>query len=223
MPTWAQEGSREDVLNRLRDPVTRRRIMVETIRILLEGRGGGDARNVMVSRCDWNSSLAGQRLDDVAATRGKSRSVEDAADTALWLVENGDCGGIYFAISEEDIQRVLKHPGIDGRVRWPGRVVRPRQPASAQLRHVRARPRPIRARAQGSRARRRDSQDVLVPGAAHRARRPRRSPAWDEGRHRHLRSGDRFAMRRRSSSRTNTPRVSLPSSSTEKWCLRVER
>ena len=28
----------------------------------------------------------------------------------LWLVENGNCGGIYFAMSEEDIQRVLKHP-----------------------------------------------------------------------------------------------------------------
>ena len=126
MPTWAQEGSRADVLNRLHDPVTRRRIMVETIRILLDGRGGGDARNVMVSRCDWNSSLAGQRLDDVAVTRGKSRSVEDAADTALWLVENGDCGGIYFAISEEDIQRVLKHPASmvasDGQVVLFGRA-----------------------------------------------------------------------------------------------------
>ena len=126
MPTWAQEGSRADVLNRLQDPVTRRRIMVETIRILLDGRGGGDARNVMVSRCDWNSSLAGQRLDDVAVTRGKSRSVEEAADTALWLVENGDCGGIYFAISEEDIQRVLKHPASmvasDGQVVLFGRA-----------------------------------------------------------------------------------------------------
>ncbi len=126
MPTWALEGSRADVLNRLHDPVTRRRIMVETIRILLEGRGGGDARNVMVSRCDWNSSLAGQRLDAVAVTRGKSRSVEDAADTALWLVENGDCGGIYFAISEEDIQRVLKHPASmvasDGQVVSFGRA-----------------------------------------------------------------------------------------------------
>ena len=110
MPVWAQEGSRDDILKRLRDPVTRRRILVETIRILLEGRGGGDARNVMVSRCDWSPSLAGQRLDDVAALRSKSRSIEDAADAALWLVESGDCGGIYFAIGEEDIQRILRHP-----------------------------------------------------------------------------------------------------------------
>ena len=126
MPTWAQEGTRADVLSRLRDPATRRRIMVETMRILLEGRGGGDARNVMVSRCDWNASLAGQRLDAVTVTRGKSNSVEDWADTALWLVENGDCGGIYFAISEDDIQRVLRHPASmiasDGQVVMFGRA-----------------------------------------------------------------------------------------------------
>jgi dihydroorotase/N-acyl-D-amino-acid deacylase len=70
--------------------------------------------------------LAGQRLDAVAAGRGKSRSVEDAADTALWLVENGDCGGIYFAIGEDDIQRVLKHPASmiasDGQVVLLGRA-----------------------------------------------------------------------------------------------------
>lgn len=126
MPTWAQEGTRDDIANRLRDPATRRRILGATIQIILDGRGGGDPRNIMVSRCDWNSALAGKRLDDVAVERGRSRSVEDAADTALWLVENGDCGGIYFAISEDDIQRVLRHPAAmvasDGQVVLFGRA-----------------------------------------------------------------------------------------------------
>ena len=57
---------------------------------------------------------------------GTLRSGEDAADTALWLVENGDCGGIYFAISEDDIQRVLRHPASmvasDGQVVLFGRA-----------------------------------------------------------------------------------------------------
>jgi dihydroorotase/N-acyl-D-amino-acid deacylase len=126
MPTWAQEGTRDDILKRLRDSATRRRIILETIHILVEGRGGGEARNVMVSRCDWNPALAGKRLDDVAVMRGKSRSLEDSADTVLWLVENGDCGGIYFAISEDDIQRVLRHPASmiasDGQVVVFGRA-----------------------------------------------------------------------------------------------------
>lgn len=126
MPKWAQEGTRDDIVKRLRDPATRRRILVDTLQIILDGRGGGDPRNIMVSRCDWNSALAGKRLDDVAVERGRSRSVEDAADTALWLVENGDCGGIYFAISEDDIQRVLRHPASmvasDGQIVLFGRA-----------------------------------------------------------------------------------------------------
>ncbi len=126
MPTWAQEGTRDDIVKRLRDPATRRRILVDTLQIILDGRGGGDPRNIMVSRCDWNAALDGKRLDDVAVWRGRSRSVEDAADTALWLVENGDCGGIYFAISEDDIQRVLRHPASmvasDGQVVLFGRA-----------------------------------------------------------------------------------------------------
>jgi N-acyl-D-aspartate/D-glutamate deacylase len=80
----------------------------------------------MVSRCDWNPALAGQRLDDIAVGRGRSRSVEDAADTVFWIVESGDCGGIYFAIGEEDIQRVLRHPATmiasDGQVVAFGRA-----------------------------------------------------------------------------------------------------
>lgn len=126
MPTWAQEGTRDDILKRLRDSATRRKILGATIQIILDGRGGGDPRNIMVSRCDWNAALAGKRLDDVAVERGRSRSVEDAADAALWLVENGDCGGIYFAISEDDIQRVLRHPASmvasDGQVVLFGRA-----------------------------------------------------------------------------------------------------
>jgi N-acyl-D-amino-acid deacylase len=126
MPAWAQEGTREDVLRRLRDAGTRRKILAATMQILLDGRGGGDARNVMVSRCDWNAAFAGKRLDEVARLRGNSGSIEDAADTALWLVENGDCGGIYFAISEDDIQRVLRHPASmvasDGQVVVFGRA-----------------------------------------------------------------------------------------------------
>lgn len=126
MPTWAQEGTREQVLGRLRDAETRRKVLVATLQILLNGRGGGDARNVMVSRCDWNAAFAGKRLDEVARMRGKPGSIEDAADTALWLVENGDCGGIYFAISEDDIQRVLRHPASmvasDGQVVVFGRA-----------------------------------------------------------------------------------------------------
>ena len=41
---------------------------------------------------------------------GWSRRFSNAAETALWIVENGGCGGIYHAIDEQDLQRILRHP-----------------------------------------------------------------------------------------------------------------
>ena len=109
VPAWAQEDGRESMLARLRDPATRRRVMNEAAQFIREERGGGDPHNVQISRCAWKPDLDGKRLDDIAVERGLTRSVDDAADTALWLVENGGCGGIYHAIQEEDVQRVIRH------------------------------------------------------------------------------------------------------------------
>lgn len=118
LPAWAQEGGPDAIAKRLRDRETRARIRAETITFILEERGGGDPHNVQISRCPWNTAFDGKRLDDIAVSRGLTRSVEDAAETALWLVESGlsraepreGCAGIYHAINEDDVQRVIRHP-----------------------------------------------------------------------------------------------------------------
>jgi dihydroorotase/N-acyl-D-amino-acid deacylase len=110
LPAWAQEGGPDAMLRRLRDPAERVRIRAAAITFIREERGGGDAHNVQISRCAWNGAFDGMRLDDVAVKRGLTRSIADAAETALWLVESGGCGGIYHAISEDDVQRVIRHP-----------------------------------------------------------------------------------------------------------------
>jgi len=38
----------------------------EVAQILQTARGGGDPRNVPISLCDWNASLAGKNLADIA-------------------------------------------------------------------------------------------------------------------------------------------------------------
>ena len=136
VPTWAQEGGQQSMLARLRDPVMRGRIMNEAAQFIREERGGGDPHNVQISRCAWKSDLDGKRLDDIAAERGLTRSVDDAAATALWLVENGGCGAIYHAIQEEDVQRVIRHPAAmiasDG-APWSSDVVCPIRAVMARL------------------------------------------------------------------------------------------
>jgi N-acyl-D-amino-acid deacylase len=120
MPAWSLEGGRQEVLKRLQNPSMRSELRKETMRLILEERGGGDPQNVQLARCEWDASLAGKRLGDVTKGRGLPVTIENAAETALWLVERGGCAGIFHAISEDDLQRVLKHPatmiGSDGEV-----------------------------------------------------------------------------------------------------------
>ncbi len=120
LPAWAQEGGRTEIQNRLKDPSTRAKIKTETIRIIKNERGGGDPKNIVIAGCGWDKSLAGKNLADVARLRGTEPTIENAAEAALWIVENGGCSGIFHAINETDLERILKHPatmiGSDGEI-----------------------------------------------------------------------------------------------------------
>jgi N-acyl-D-amino-acid deacylase len=59
------------------------------------------------------------------ATNATGAMLEQAAEAALWLVEQGGCQGVFHAIGEEDLVRILRHPatmiGSDGEVPIFGR------------------------------------------------------------------------------------------------------
>ena len=110
-PKWAQAGGRDAVLARLKDPATRAKIRAESAIIIRDERGGGDASKVQLARCDWDPSLAGKTLADVVRARGAEPTIENAADAAIWIVEQGGCQGIFHAIGEEDLERILRYPG----------------------------------------------------------------------------------------------------------------
>jgi dihydroorotase/N-acyl-D-amino-acid deacylase len=120
LPKWALEGGLKQTIARLKDPVARAKIKTETAAIIMNERGGGDPRNVAISLCEWDVSLGGKNLADIAQSRGLAPTVENAAEVTLWLVENGGCGGVFHAIGEEDVQRVMAHPATmiasDGQV-----------------------------------------------------------------------------------------------------------
>ena len=127
LPAWAQEGGRDATLKRLKDPATRAKIKAESAAIIRDERGGGDPKNVSVSACQFDPKLAGQTLAQITQGRGLAVTLENAAETAMWIVEQGGCGGIFHAIGEEDLQRILVHPatmiGSDGEVAVFGRNV----------------------------------------------------------------------------------------------------
>ena len=125
LPAWAQEGGRASVVGRLQDPGVRAKIRAETVGIIRDERGGGDPRNVVVSSCAFDPSLAGRNLAQITESRGLPVTLENAAETALWIVEQGGAQGIFHAISEDDLHRILVHPATmiasDGEIPMFGR------------------------------------------------------------------------------------------------------
>ena len=109
-PVWAQEGGRKEVLARLTDSATRARLKGEIVRVIQNERGGGDPKNIVIASCEWDPSLAGKNMADVARTRGLEPTLENAAEAAMWIVQSGGCQAIFHAIGEEDLERILRHP-----------------------------------------------------------------------------------------------------------------
>jgi dihydroorotase/N-acyl-D-amino-acid deacylase len=126
LPAWVLEGGREATLQRLRDPAARARAKAESVALIRDARGGGDPRNVQFASCGFDPSLAGKTLADVTRQRGFDVSLETAAETTMWIVEQGGCQGIFHAISEDDLVRILRHPATmiasDGEVPIFGRA-----------------------------------------------------------------------------------------------------
>jgi dihydroorotase/N-acyl-D-amino-acid deacylase len=110
LPAWVQEGGSEATLKRLKDPATRAKIKAESVAIIRDERGGGDPKNVSASSCDFDPSLAGKTLAQITQGRGLAVTLENAAETVMWIVEQGGCRGIFHAIGEQDLERIIVHP-----------------------------------------------------------------------------------------------------------------
>jgi dihydroorotase/N-acyl-D-amino-acid deacylase len=120
------EGGIGAARERLKDPAPRDKIKSATTDILLTERGGGDPKNVVIVTCDWNPGLAGKHLGEVTQAQGRQPTIENAAETVLWLVESCGCRGVFHAMGEEDLERILAHPATmiasDGEVTTFGRA-----------------------------------------------------------------------------------------------------
>ncbi len=131
IPQWAQEGGEAEMKKRFQDPATRARIKAGIVTNIVDNRGGGDPKNVVLANCAFDTSLNGKSLGQVTSERGRPPTPENAADTALELLTRGSCQTVYHAINEADVERILKYPwtmiGSDGEVPIFGKgVLHPR-------------------------------------------------------------------------------------------------
>ncbi|HTD89833.1 MAG TPA: amidohydrolase family protein, partial [Burkholderiales bacterium] len=126
LPAWALEGGQEALLTRLKDPATRAKIKAEIAHMIRTERGGGDPRNVVISSCTFDAALAGKNLAEVTQRRNLAPTPENAAEATMWLEERGHCRGVFHAMDERDLTRILVHPAAmvasDGEVAIFGRA-----------------------------------------------------------------------------------------------------
>ena len=120
VPQWAQAGGTQELIARLQDPETRRRIRGEIVYRIEHDRGGGDPANIVIGLCEWDRSLEGKSLADILAEREIEVTVANAADLVMDIVARGGARAIYHAMDEGDVERIMQHPataiGSDGGV-----------------------------------------------------------------------------------------------------------
>jgi dihydroorotase/N-acyl-D-amino-acid deacylase len=109
-PQWALEGGNKSLIERMDAAEQRQRIKAVIVTRILDDRGGGDAKNVVLASCSFDKSLAGKSLADLAIAQGKQPTPENAADIAMDLQRKGGCSAVYHAINEDDVERIMRYP-----------------------------------------------------------------------------------------------------------------
>jgi len=119
-PQWAMASGNGGLKARLADPQQRAKIMAVIVDRLKYDRGAGDPKNVVMARCAADPALAGKNLAQITRERGREVTFETAAETMIELQQQGGCQGIFHAMSEEDVERILRYPftmvGSDGQI-----------------------------------------------------------------------------------------------------------
>ncbi len=110
IPQNFQEGGQKALVERLNTVETRARIKAGIIERIKFDRGGGDPANVVMASCAWNHSLDGKSLAQITKDRGREVNFENAAETLMEIQKSGGCQAVFHAISEEDVQRIMKYP-----------------------------------------------------------------------------------------------------------------
>jgi N-acyl-D-amino-acid deacylase len=110
-PAWALEGGQSQVAARLNDPATWTKIKDE-IRGLLAERGLTDLSFAVVASHRADPSLNGLSMKQVAAKLKQSDSADAQLEAARDLMLAGGASMVYHFMSDQDVDRIMKHPFV---------------------------------------------------------------------------------------------------------------
>jgi len=109
-PSWAIEGSADDFKKRINNPVTRDSILKGIEFNILNDRGGGDARRIQFGTVKWDTTLEGKTLYDYAVREGVNTDPLSCANLVVRIQLNGGASCVYHVMTDDDVERIMKHP-----------------------------------------------------------------------------------------------------------------
>lgn len=119
-PQWSLAGGAKALNERLGAPEQRAKIKSVIVTKIKDDRGGGDPKNVVMASCGFDHTLDGENLAEITTAHGHAVTLETAAETAIEIQQKGGCSAVFHAISEDDVERILRSPltmiGSDGEI-----------------------------------------------------------------------------------------------------------
>lgn len=118
LPDWVFADGK--LKERLSDPATREKIAGEMEREM-KRMGRKDYSWAVVASCKFDRSLEGKSITEINRLKGRKKKLKEEAQTIMDLQLAGGAQMVYHAMSEEDVERILRHPhtavASDGGVR----------------------------------------------------------------------------------------------------------
>lgn len=118
IPAWALEG--DGWKKKAENPAERQKIKDGIIDAIVHERAGNDLNRIAVANYPVDTSIEGLGLGDILDKKGRERTMDNAAELVLELCGKGSVSSIFHSASEEDVERIIKHPwvmhGSDGHV-----------------------------------------------------------------------------------------------------------
>ena len=110
LPPWALEG--DGWKEKIKDTAQKEKIKEDIIYAIVHERAGDDLNRIQISRYAADTSLEGMGLGDILEKKGRKTTPENAADLVLELLLEGSASAIYHTLSEDDVERIMRHPAV---------------------------------------------------------------------------------------------------------------
>lgn len=120
LPSWALADGADAIRKRIADPATRARI-IDEMQTKLNGIGQKDYSYATVAGFLPDRSFDGKTIPEVAAIKGKPKTLRGEIDTILEMMDKGGAQMVYHSMGDEDVERIMRYPNTafasDGGIR----------------------------------------------------------------------------------------------------------